>query len=118
MDAKFSKAQILLTDLLNRGESPLAITGLLAKHCRNSLHIGEYFSLGVRGGELARKVGIPPFQVDSYLRYARSSPKGMFERGLQACADADRTFKSRRMSEHLLVDRILTTLVPAQSSSY
>ena len=109
---QWSRAQLFLTELLNRGESPIAVLGILARHCRNALHIGEAGNVrgGSDAGALASRLRLPFSVVRSYTSYVGSMKASTFRQALAACSEADIKLKSARISDGMVLNRILETL--------
>ena len=109
---QWSRAQLFVGELLNRGETPIALVGLLARHCRNALQISE--ALNARGatdtGALASRLRLPFSVVRSYTSYVSSVKSRNLKQALIACADADIKLKSTRISDAIVLNQILTTI--------
>lgn len=102
LDKKIVQAQALIRDLLDRGESPLALLGLLAKHYRSTLQIKVDPSV-----QLGFSPKIPSFLMSSYRQYAHSSSKEKLTRILALCQQADLLLKT---SSKLTAEQILQPL--------
>lgn len=101
------RALALYHDLLANKESPMSILYLFSRHINILLQVQELKSLGYDRGELAGRVGIPPFTVAKYGRQA-----DMFERKsllmmLNDRAEFEEHFKSGRLSDQLAIELFL-----------
>lgn len=108
----FGKALLLLKDLLDRGESALAVLAILAMHCRKALQIQSGMRNGSSPADLSRDLRLPRPVVQSYLPYIKKRPAALFVRALNLCHEADRRLKSRGRGEELYLDQIVWELMP------
>jgi DNA polymerase III delta subunit len=106
----WSKAHALLFDLINRGETPLKILGLLARHCRHSIRVLAAQNSGVSPRDLAFQLRLPPSVVTSYGNYVKGKKPQHFAKALEICREIDQLCKSRRISEDLMLSRIIEHL--------
>lgn len=105
-------AEALVLQLLARGESPLAILGVLLRHIRNAR---STLSLGRCSAEqLARELRIPLSVARSFQSYVRKGPSDRFDHALQAAQSADMDLKSLRVSEALILAEVLDPLLVRQ----
>lgn len=111
---EWAKGQALLTHLLDRGESALAILGMLAAHCRRCLRTLEALDAGVSPAELSQILRLPPFVAKSYSQRLRGSAastlRPRLRQALSLCRDADTRFKSSAIGEDLLLGQIIDAL--------
>ena len=109
---QYGKAQALLTGLLQRGESALALLGILARHCRMAIRVHEA-QRGGRGAnprDLATELRLPFNVVKGYTQYvAKSSPR-TFAAVLGICQEADIKLKSSGADEELVLGRVIERL--------
>jgi DNA polymerase III delta subunit len=97
---QWAKAQALASALLARGEKPLALLGILASHCRTAIRVAE-------GAE----VRLPPFVLKGFEQaIRRGTPTEKYQRALAICQETDLKLKSSRVSEELLLGRVLAAL--------
>ena len=107
----FNKAHLLLHDLLQRGESPLAVLAILAMHCRKALQIQTGLKEGSQTIEIARQVRLPPSVVQNYIAYVQKRTTATFQRCLSLCHEADLRLKSRGEGKELWLNQILFELM-------
>ena len=110
INGKTALAQALLHDLLRRGESHLAILGILAHHCRKALHIFYLSKEGKQLREIAQSVGLPFGVVKAYLPYIQKSSPNKFKNALHKCQEADMIFKTSRISPELILNEVIGSL--------
>lgn len=113
-EGRWSQAHLLVNDLLTRGESSIAILGLLAAHCRHALRITAGRRAGVASEKIASTLKAPPSVARLYAQNARSlgEPR-QYRRALELCQATDFHLKSSKVPESLLLGRIIDALSPA-----
>ena len=79
-----AEALLLLQDLISRGESALAILGIMSRLCRTSI------------SSLERRLdsNLPPMVARQYSNYAQKQGLASMALGLRACSEADISLKS------------------------
>ena len=113
LDHKPQQAQALVLDLLGRGESSIAILGILARHLRTSLKVVAALKKNVPASELARSLRMPFSVVNNYARYARNLSYKRLISCLELCQNADMDFKSSsKLPDDLILSEIILTLAP------
>jgi DNA polymerase III delta subunit len=109
VNRRHAEVEILLYNLLDRGESVLAITGVLARHCRNALAIQD--EMARRGAldmpGMAARLRLPQAVIRNFVRYVPSVPRTTFERALASCARADVELKTSGLPDGLALSRIV-----------
>ncbi len=106
----WSKAHTLLMDLVDRGESPIKVLGLLARHCRHAIHVLGAQSSGMSPRDLGFKLRLPVTVVTSYGSYVKGKTPKHFAKGLEICREIDQLCKSKRIAEDLMLSRIIDHL--------
>ena len=106
----YGKAQVLLYDLLERGESPITVLNVLARHCRHSLLLGALVNKGVPTKDLWRHVRLPSFVITNYLRSAARRQPQVLKEAVVQCGEADQILKSRSISPYIVLSDIISTL--------
>lgn len=110
LEKKWSLANSLLIDLINRGEKPLSVLAMLSNHCRNVLNICDGISKGLTPVEISNRTRLPAFILKNYLQSARSVRVPAYEQALTACHHADRTLKSAPIDGTLLLSQVIAAL--------
>ena len=99
-----NRALQLYDDLLANREQPMSILYLFSRHINILLQIRELSPLGMSRGEMAKKIGIPPFTVPKYSRqagfFSPSRLRVMLEQRIQFEEDV----KRGRLSDQLAVE--------------
>lgn len=97
-------ALLCLRRLLERGEDPLGILGMLARQVRLLLRAKELLIQSRPPAEISRLLGVPRQFVSEILDGARTSSQPRLEQGLVRLLDLDRTLKSRGRGQSLHVE--------------
>ena len=105
-----AQASILAGDLVKRGESPIAIVGILARHIRNALQVKQYRSSGVTPRDIASELRLPLRVVSRYTEYSKSISKAQLGRALAQCHEADICLKSSKRDPYIVLDQIVSCL--------
>ncbi len=99
-----NRALQLYDDLLANREQPMSILYLFSRHINILLQIRVLSPLGMSRGEMAKKIGIPPFTVPKYSRqagfFSPSRLRVMLEQRIQFEEDV----KRGRLSDQLAVE--------------
>jgi DNA polymerase III delta subunit len=107
LEQKNSEACLLIEDLIDRGESPLALLGLLSKHYRGCIKIkelgGQALTPSVRS-----TLKIPIFLLSSYQQHVRTRTLSQFNSALAKCQQADLYLKT---SQAFTPQTILTEVI-------
>jgi DNA polymerase III delta subunit len=105
-----ARALVLLLDLLRRGESPLAVLGLLAAHCRKALKIKDLCESGCPTSQLGEKLRLPHHVIKGYTNYIAGVNKTTFIQALRQCSEVDVKLKTSRCNADLALSSILFML--------
>jgi DNA polymerase III delta subunit len=114
LEQKLGAAEALLTHLMKRGESSLAVLGFLAKHTRSAVAVAESLNNGDNPNEIARKSHLQKYLITGYTRYVRQLGISKLMLALQQCIAADRRLKSERIDGQILLSEIVQTLVSSR----
>ena len=109
--SSYGKSQALLFDLLERGESPIAVLNVIARHCRHSLQLKFLVDRGVPAKDLWRYVRLPSFIISRYLESAARRKPQVLKAAIIQCGEADQILKSRSISPYLVLSSIIDTLM-------
>jgi DNA polymerase-3 subunit delta len=102
-----AKSLYLLDDLLQRGESPLAILGLISHHCRKALIILECLKKGLSDQAICTHAKIPAFVLKNYRRHLNPNYYSRYRNAIRLCQKADIMLKSSRSDSALHLSNIL-----------
>lgn len=103
-----------LRDLLEGGEEPLAILGMMARRYRMLIRARLALDGGMAELGLASSVGIPPRHVPALARQARALSREALEAGLEALRQADLELKSgaKGKGQGVILERLVIALAP------
>ena len=104
----------VLRQMLEDREPGLRIVAMLARHLRQLWTARELAARGTQKGEIASALGIHPFFVGDILEQARRFSVLALERTHRALFEADRTLKSSRLAEEIVLERLVLSLCPAE----
>ena len=110
MNGQANRAQMLLKNMLENGESRVGTIAMLTRQLRILTHIRLMRAQGQTLAEIERKLSLKHFvAVRSANQASRFSVEGL-EAGYKACVDADYAFKSGRMRDAVALDRLMIQL--------
>ncbi len=101
------RAAKLLHRLLDEGEHPLALLGMIVRQFRIILQVKELSERGLSTGEIAAKLGLPGFIVEKGLRQARNFSMERLEAIYGRLLEADVAIKTGRMDAALALDMLV-----------
>lgn len=99
---QWSKAHALAGALLERGESALALIGIIANHCRNAARIAA--------GAPQTEIRLPPSVYKSYAKACYRQDPAPFAKALERCRQVEMLLKSSRVSEELMLASVIDAL--------
>lgn len=110
VERSWASAQSMMLGLLDEGEKPISLLGMISYHCRSTL-IVETARLEGLNRDLTQKLsGLSSMALNTYAN-ARSKPNiSRYSRALKKCRTADFMMKSGRIREDLLLSDIIDTL--------
>ena len=100
-------ALAVLHRLVERGENPVAIVAMLARHIGILRKARWLRNQGLPRSELAGKLKVPPFFVSSYLDQAAQFDDQNLWSAYQALLDADNRLKSRSRAPHATLTQLI-----------
>ena len=104
----FVEAELFLSELLERGESGLAVVGVIARHCRNAIKI--HHNLSVRDSHKCA-VQLPQAVLKSYNNYVVGCDGRKFRKALEVCHQIDfSTKRTNKVSDRFLLSKLVETL--------
>ena len=109
-----------VTSLCEQRQSAIGVVVMLARHMRQLGMCQAAMSERLPKGEVARRVGVPPFIAGKLMDQARRYPPGAIPTALGKLSRVDRALKGqtqvtktlgRQLGERVLLDRLVTDLV-------
>jgi DNA polymerase-3 subunit delta len=116
VDGRAADAAAALRASLDTGTPPLLVVGGLASSLRTLARAKTAFSVpGLRGGDLARELGVPPFKVDIIRRQAAPWSHRGLAVAVVAVARADVAVKGGEESAQYAVERAVAEVLAARA---
>lgn len=101
------RALELYYDLLAAREKPMSILFLLVRHFNILLQIKELDKLGVPSGQMASKVGVPPFAVKKYLSQAKNFTMKDLKSNILRSVEVEEGIKTGLLLEQIGVELLI-----------
>ncbi len=102
-----SAALAILHRLLEQGEPPLRIVGLVAYQTRSLMQVKLLSDRGMPAHQIASAAGIAPFVVEKSLRLARRFTFAQLEAAHRTLLEIDTSLKRSRMTPELALDLLV-----------
>lgn len=96
--------------LVEQGESGVGTVAMIAMHFRRVLRVHAALREGVSSRDLSSALGLPGFLVGRYEQQARRFSDRDLRQALRGALQADRSLKSSRLPDDLLVDRLVMSI--------
>ncbi len=106
-----AKALAMLDALLRDGEERMMILSLLGRQCRQMRYAKALQAAGAQQGEIAQKLGIPPFAVRKILQTARPYSPGQLGDMAKLCLDCEYQVKSGRMMDAGALESVMLRIL-------
>lgn len=104
------RAVSTLRTLLQAGESPLAVLGLLARQVRLLWQAREGIELGMPLAEIVQRLNLPSFVVRGYAEQARLFSQAELYRAHRALRETDLAMKSTGTSPEMMLETLVLSL--------
>ena len=102
-----ARALLCLSQLLSYGQSEVGILALVSRHVRILKSVRKAQSEGLRGAQMASKVGVSPYFLQEYEAQAREWSDKKIENTFKALVDTDRALKSSPLSAHIWLENFV-----------
>ena len=106
-----NRALSLYYDLLEVREKPMSILFLIIRHFNILLQVKELVRAGAANGEIASKVGIPPFSVRKYTEQAKRFKSSEIRRNIERCAEVEQQVKTGLLLDQIGVELLIVEFV-------
>ncbi|MEZ4743036.1 MAG: DNA polymerase III subunit delta [Bdellovibrionota bacterium] len=111
LEQKYAEAQILASNLIAKGESTIAILGVISRHIRNTLQIGAHLRYGMQQASSSQISKLPKFVISSYQQYAKKIDLKKMARALSLCQKADVRLKTSKYShDELIIGELISAI--------
>ena len=107
------KAINLINQLIHRGESPLAILGIISNHCRKILQIQSLRMKGQPPAQIAKELRLPLFVIQKLMTPLSAARLKAYRAAIELCQQNDIMLKSTRIGGDLLISHLLLELMSA-----
>ncbi len=102
-----ARALLCLSQLLSHGQNEVGILALVSRHVRILRAVRKAQREGLRGPQMAAKVGVSPYFLQEYESQARGWSEKKIENAFKALVDTDRALKSSPMSSHIWLENFV-----------
>jgi DNA polymerase-3 subunit delta len=109
------RALELLQNILDMGESPLAVVNIMARHFRQLLIVKDLWDKGTPPDQIRVALQVQAFIADRLFRQAKSIESKVAKQMYLKLADADLKFKSSRVDPRMVLESLICNLesIPA-----
>jgi DNA polymerase III delta subunit len=114
----WDKAQCLVLKLLEEGEKPLSILGIISYHCRNAYLIESARVAGLSADQIQRATGLTLTVIKSHLQNPLKPNLRAYKAALSKCRQADFAFKSSKFRDDLVLAQIIEAMADVNSAVY
>ena len=101
------KALEMLDALLRDGAERLMLLSLLGRQCRQLRYYRAMTAAGMQGGEIAARLGVPPFALRRMGELSRQYSAEQLERMAQQCLDTEYQVKSGQMPDAGALENVM-----------
>jgi DNA polymerase-3 subunit delta len=101
------EALIQLVQLMEQGQSEVAIVSLVARHIRILLMIKQGMEMGLVNQKLAQFAQVPSYYLSDYVAQARTWTTKKLESSLLVLAETDKAIKSSPLSSHIWLENLI-----------
>lgn len=111
-----ARSMRLLRAMLDQGQSGVGINLMIARQMRQIWQVRAALTQGMAKADVARAAGMSPFFVDRFRAYAKRFTPAQLQRAMAANLDADRLLKSSRLSDRVLLERLILTICDPETA--
>jgi DNA polymerase-3 subunit delta len=97
----------ILHELLDAGDAPLQLIGMIAFQTRTLILVKELAERGLRAPQIAQEAGISPFVVDKALAQVRRFSFAQLEAAHHTLVQTDAALKRSRLNPELALDLLV-----------
>lgn len=105
------KALNMLNALLRDGEERLMLLSLLGRQCRQLRYAKAMAAKGAQAGEIAGKIGVPPFAVKKTLDLARNYTLVQLGNMAKLCLETEYQVKSGQLMDVGALERVMLEIL-------
>ncbi len=111
------KALRMLDGLLRDGEERLMLLSLLGRQCRQLRYAKALAAAGSQPGEIAGKLGVPPFVARKTLDMARSYTLEQLGKMARLCLDSEYLVKSGQLSDAGTLEKVMLEILSMREAN-
>ena len=112
-----AKALRMLEALLRDGEERLLLLSLLGRQCRQLRYAKAMAAAGSQMGEIASRLGIPPFVAKKLLDTARGYTMKQLGEMTRLCLDSEYLVKSGQMNENGTLEKVMLQILSMREAN-
>lgn len=101
------RALTLLHELLEQGNAPLQIVGMVAYQTRTLMQVKALAERGMRAPQIAQTAGMAPFVAEKSLGLVRQFSMEQLEAAHRSLLEVDTTLKRSRMTPEMALDLLV-----------
>lgn len=113
-----AKAFSTLNALLREGEERLMLLSLLGRQCRQLRYAKAMAAAGAQAGEIAGRLGVPPFAVKKTLDTARAYTAPKLVKMAELCLDTEYQVKSGQLMDAGALERVMLQILSLREESH
>lgn len=102
-----ARALKMLSNVLEQGEAPVRILGMVARHMRILLKAKELHGRMLNQTELASYLGVHPFFAQQYQAQAKGYQVAELREAFAQLSECDRELKSSRVPREFILERLV-----------
>lgn len=102
-----ARALLCLSQLLSHGQNEVGILALVSRHVRILRSVRKAQADGLRGAQMASRVGVSPYFLQEYEQQAKEWSDKKIEITFKALLDTDRALKSSPISSHIWLENFV-----------
>ena len=106
-----ARALSMLEALLREGEERMMMLPLLGRQCRQMLYARALYAAGKQPGDIAARLGVPPFAVRKTLDAARKYTLAQLGDMARLCLDTEYQVKSGQMMENGSLEKVMLQIL-------
>ena len=112
-----AKALRMLDGLLRDGEERLMLLSLLGRQCRQLRYAKALAAEGRQSGEIAGKLGVPPFVARKTLDTARSYTLAQLGEMARLCLDTEYLVKSGQLNDAGALEKVMLQILSMREAN-
>ena len=111
LEGNGKKAFAMTQDILRNGEDRLFLLSLLGAQCRRLFYAAALKREGAQEGEIASRLGIPPFAVRTTLRQAARFDRAQLQDMCSWCVETEYRVKNGEMNEEGSLEMVMLRIL-------